>query len=422
MVEHNLLSGRFESAEGGVSTCELPDHRPADRERPNLDAAPANYTAQVFHSVDEIDIAAWEQVRAADDLFMDLRLLRIIESALAGDAHFHYALIRDALGQPVAAACLCACSVDATVLTEDRRLRRLIAALGKIVPALTHPRILFCGMPLSAGQSHLRFVPGIDHRAVLGVLDALLAKIAREERALCIVLKEFGLNELPPLESLKLLGYRRADSLPVSQAGSEHRSFGDYLASLNHKKRLNIRNSQKKLASGGVKILTTSDSALVDRIFGDDVHRLYQNVIDKSETIMERLPASFFRDLARRLPENCVFQFAMQEEKVLAFAVSLFSNSTFYGLYMGIDYDANVKYDLYFNMLYASFSEGLCRGVSGMEFGQTADQVKRQKLGSHQTPRYFVIKGAGFAMRRILGLFSKHLFPARSISAPAASD
>jgi len=405
-----------------VSTCELPDRRPAHRERFHSDAPPAAYTAQVFHAVDEIDVSAWEQVRGASDLFMDLRLLRVIEGALAGEAHFHYVLIRDALGQPAAAACLCACSVDAAVLTEDRRLRRLLAGLGKVIPALTHPRILFCGMPLSAGQSHLRFVPGIDRRAVLGVLDALIATIARDERALCIVLKEFGPEELPALEPLGLLGYRRADSLPVSQTDSQHGSFGDYLAGLNHKKRLNIRNSQKKMASGDVNILTTSDSQLVDRIFTDDVHRLYQNVIDKSETILERLPASFFRDLARRLPENCLFQFAMQQEKVLAFAVSLFSKSTFYGLYMGIDYDANVKYDLYFNMLYASFSGGLCRGVSGMEFGQTADQVKKQKLGCRQTPRYFFIKGAGFFMRGILGLLFKHLFPARALSAPAASE
>ncbi|HTI50928.1 MAG TPA: hypothetical protein VL475_08255, partial [Planctomycetaceae bacterium] len=123
------------------------------------------YDARVWHSVDEIDVPLWNRLRDPHDLFMDVRLLRAVEISMARDATFRYVLFRDEAGVPAASACICTYSVDGTVLADEGLARWLANGLKRISQALVMYKIVFCGLPFSGGQSHLRFAPGVDHRA-----------------------------------------------------------------------------------------------------------------------------------------------------------------------------------------------------------------------------------------------------------------
>ncbi|MSR57673.1 MAG: GNAT family N-acetyltransferase [Planctomycetaceae bacterium] len=379
-------------------------------------ARAAGCEVEVWNSVGEIDVTLWNQIRDPDDIYMDVRLLRVVEETMARDGVFRYAIFRDSEGKPVAISCVCTYTIDASVLAEPGLTTRIFGAIKAISPALMQYRVVLCGLPFSGGQSHLRFAPGADHAAVLKALDGLLSQIAREDRAKCIVLKEFESHELDALEAVGQLGYRRADSLPMNTVRMQHSTIDDYLASMNGPRRRDFRKSQKKFEAAGLKMITTSDQAEIERLYTDEVHHMYEAVVSRSHTKFELLPPEFFREMTRRLPENCEFIFALENDHVLGFGLCLYSGHDYLPLFCGVDYERNRDYDLYFNMLYQVYANSLRHGVAEIRLGQNADQCKASRMGSFQTPRYFYVKGVGVIMQTVIRLLGKQLFPERPLA------
>ena len=106
----------------------------------------------------------------------------------------------------------------------------------------------------------------------------------------------------------------------------------------------------------------------------------------------------------------------MQGDTVYAFGVVLFSEQVAYPLYVGVDYDLNAEYDLYFNAMYAMLQISLKRGVQLVSWGQTTDEFKRDKLSCYQTPRHFFIKGTNWLIATAIDLLFDQLFPKRVIN------
>jgi predicted N-acyltransferase len=378
------------------------------------------YQAQIWRTAGEIDLTAWDCLRDRHDLFMDVRLLQAVEQSMARDADFRYVLFRDRTGAPAASACLCTYSVDSTVLAEEGLMRRIGLALKRVSPALVRYKVLFCGMPFSGGQSHVRFADGVDHRQIVSSLDAILSKVAREDGAKCIVWKEFQDAELPALATMIELRYRRADSLPMNQFRVQHADFDSYLASLHNKKRYEIRKSQKKFEAGGLRMITTSDSVEIDRLFTADVHRMYAAVVARSDTKFEFLPPEFFREMVRKLPDHCEMCFALEGDKVRGFGLCLHTEREYHPLFLGVDYEQNRDFDLYFNLMYRSLVDAMRNRSALVLLGQNADQCKTIKLGSHQTARHFYVRGVGFVMESVVRLLFNQLFPPRPLTAPVS--
>lgn len=375
----------------------------------------SGYSIQIWGTADEIDTAAWEELRDPDDLFMDLRMLRVTARTMSDTDEFGFVLVRDSDGRPVAATCLWKFTIEGTLLARDNWSMRLLKRLAKILPTINHHRILVCGMPVSAGQSNLRFAPGADHETILAVLNDRLEAIARSERLRCIVFKEFEDHEVPFASSLERLGYVRSDSLPMNQFNPSCRSFEEYLASLKSRKRWQIKDSLRKLEGGNLRLHVTSDPKEIALLYTDSVHQLYEAVLGRAEARLESLSPDFFREIPRQFPDNSVFCFLRDGDVVCAFGVVLFSQSVAYALYVGVDYEKNAEHHLYFNTMYAMLAESLRRDVKLVSWGQTADQFKQSKLNCHQTSRCFFLKGTNFLMKTALAALRQQLFPEHAV-------
>ncbi|MFM7108337.1 MAG: GNAT family N-acetyltransferase [Planctomycetaceae bacterium] len=379
---------------------------------------PASFAAEVRDSAGAIDVAAWDALRGRHDPFMDVRWLRAVETSLARDASFRHVLFRDAAGRPVASACLSTYAADGAVLAGHGVAGRVARGLRRISPWLVTYPIAFCGLPVSAGQGHLRVAPGVDPTPILAALDVILESFARERRARCIVLKEFGDDELPLVASAPGLGYVRADSLPVHQVALPPGDFESYVAGLPRKRRADARAAARKLAAGGLRTLTTSDPDLIDRLVTPETHRLYEAVVARSETRLEVLPAAFFRAVVRAVPDSSEMCFLLDGDRVVGFCLSMFDGAAYRPLFLGLDYAHNRAHDLYFNILYAAIGNALHRGSRLVVLGQTADHCKATKFGSGQVARHLFVRGVGFAMRHVVRLAAPHLFPPRPITVP----
>ena len=270
-----------------------------------------------------------------------------------------------------------------------------------------------CGLPVSTGDSHLRFAPDADRASVLAILDRLICEFAAAERARFIIFKEFNADGCRDLETLPSLGYRQADSYPMNYAASDYRDFEDYLSRIRSKKRRMLRGSLKKFAKGGFRVVTLTGREGAADLYTDQAHRLYEAVLSRSQVQFEHLPAEFLRELARRLPDNTSFTFVYRGDEVVAFAASVFSETTFHGLVLGIDYELNREYELYFNVLFKALDVAFRRGARHILLGQTADTTKHAKLDIYQAPISIYVKGAKGTVRAALKLAFPLFFPPR---------
>src|SRR5262245_51173635 len=149
------------------------------------------YTYTLTTTIDGQDEAQWNCLRfSGGDPHMDPRFIRTVERSMADQAKFWSVLIRDCNGQPVGSACFCLYRVDGSLFMEGWA-QRTTRAIQKIIPGYMRMRVLFCGLPVSGGQSHLRIAEDADHGAILRLLDDLLMKIARQQRVRIVVMKEF---------------------------------------------------------------------------------------------------------------------------------------------------------------------------------------------------------------------------------------
>lgn len=347
------------------------------------------YTYRLYDSIQEVPREAWMSWRRDEaDLFMDPRFLAAVEETVA--ARYWSLLVQDGAGRPMANASLCLYPVDTAILCPPRP-RRVLQALRRIWPGcLTFP-IVFCGLPVSAGQSHLRLAPGADAHQVFRQVDAALSEVAAEVPNGAIVCKDFADEDLPCVDGLRELGYVRGFSLPMNCFPPGYGSFDEFCAALRSHYRYKIRRSQRKFAGSGFGVAHFCGLEALP-YYTDEVHRLYLAVVERAEVRLETLPAEFFRRLLVRCGEHVRFTAVFHHKRIVAFSWGLLAGRSYQNLFIGLDYELNADYDLYFNLMAYDLDHALRQGVNEIQVGQTAD-VFKSRLGCQARARYIYAKG-----------------------------
>ncbi|HUG20833.1 MAG TPA: GNAT family N-acetyltransferase [Planctomycetaceae bacterium] len=377
--------------------------------------------SELYDTIDEVDCDEWNSLRGGSDLFMSPEFIRAIESSMAEASSFRHVVFKNDAGAVIATACMSSYRVDASLLANGW-MKKVASAIGRVIPFLTHFQIVFCGLPISAGQSNLRIAANADPAEVLSELDGLLWKFATEIRARAIVFKEFSSEDCQRFAALENLGYLRGDSLPMNETSTAPSSFEEYLAGLKSRKRSPITRSQKKFARFNYRVEQMNGGAGADRIFTPQVYKLYEHVYSHAGVRLEKLSPKVFPELARQLPDNTDFTFIYDGDEVIAFAASMFCPESFHQMFVGYDESRNADSDLYFNLFYQAIDRALRQGCDRLLVGQSADDFKHQKLSCRQRPLSFFIKGVNFTSRVVIPRAFGMLFPAQPIRFPNADS
>ncbi len=115
---------------------------------------PGSY--RVFELIEEVDLAAWESVRAAggSSIFMDPRFIAAVEISMKHNYRFWYVIIYDEDNRPVACAGLWAITIDLADWATPR-LASIIRRVPKGLLSFLGVKALFCGLPGSPGEKNL---------------------------------------------------------------------------------------------------------------------------------------------------------------------------------------------------------------------------------------------------------------------------
>jgi hypothetical protein len=290
------------------------------------------------------------------------------------------------------------------------RAKRWTLALRRLWSGYMRFSVLFCGLPVSAGQKHVRLAPEADPRQVVSTLDAVLCQLARRERAWLTVVKEFDDTDQSLFAAMADRGYLRADSLPMNHMEPRFQSLEQYCEALRSHYRYKIKKSLRKFDKAGLRVEALSDPEQIVGVYTDQLHRLYQAVVDKAEHKLEMLPAEFFRELARRLPGHVWLIVIRQGERVVAFNWGLMHGGVFRSLFIGIDYDLNPTADLYFNTMLRGIVFASQLGATDIAVGQTADDFK-SRLGCYQRPRFLFLKSRSRLFQMLIRAMATRVFP-----------
>ena len=377
-----------------------------------------SYKYKLYRSISEVDADDWNKIcqNSGEDLFMDLRFISSVELTMSQTAGFWHVIFYDNENVPVACTSLCRFNVDPFILTGGY-INKAGKFFRSMFPSFLVFNILFCGLPVSAGQSHLRLTPQADQDRVMKMLDQILRELAGSERSWCIVFKEFDPESCGRMDSLIKLGYLKGKSLPMHNFPPRFSGFAEYYSSLRPRYRKSIRRSMRKFKSSGLKIVRVTDTDQIQQIYDREVHKLYEAVVSHSEHKLEILPLEFFHELARRFPGQISCTFIYQGDRVVAFNWALYSQASYNFLFGGLNYELNHSADIYFNRMYHALDNALQHGSPVIQLGQTADKFKAG-LGCFQASRYVYIKGASKLSHYFLRLFFNMFFPSQKGQVP----
>ena len=393
------------------------------------------FTHQVYHSIDDVDPDEWDAcIDVEREIFARRGFVRAVERSMS-DSEFLHVVFRDEQSRPVMTATLCLYHIDGSLMAEGAALW-IARFLERVNRSLIHVPIAICGLPVSAGQSNLRIRTDVDVDvdAVLQQLDIVMTTWARQHRARAIVFKEFNDAECSRIKAIESLGYRKADSLPMNCTQPGFESFDEYLASLKSRRRSPIRRAIKKFEKTGLRIVQRRGGEGVAELFTDDVHKLYLEVLDRAEVKFERLPAEFFREIARELPDNSWFTFVVDDRErtdapspsetttdtstdtieasdIIAFATSVHSPASFHQMFVGVRYDRKEESDLYFNLFFHAIDVAFRQQTEEIQVGQSANEFKRQKFSCWQEPLSFFVKPLHPVAKLVFRLAFKSFFP-----------
>ena len=352
------------------------------------------YNYRIFDSIEQVDIAAWQGAQPAGNssIFMDPRFLAAVEVGMKQVHKFWYIVLHEE-GVPVACTSASAMTVD-LVDFADPRLARIVRRMPLLFSRLRHLKLLICGLPIGTGSHTLALAQRSASPGILPVLDGIIRDLAIEAKADAIIYKEFGKGDLDWTAPLLKLGYSRIPTPPAHFFTSVFEDFAQYCAALRNHYRWQIRRSRHKLKEAGLEIAVLSDPEEILRAYTPDVHALYHQTLERAAVRVEVIPIEFLHQLTLRLKGQVELITILKDRRIVAFGWCLCTRSSYHTMYMGLDYQLNRNFDLYFNLLYALLERGLQKRVSTIVFGISSDTFKA-KLGCYSEPLYVFVKGRG---------------------------
>ncbi len=188
-----------------------------------------------------------------------------------------------------------------------------------------YPKLL-CAVPYSP-------VPGPRLLAPTPALRALLAKaIVEETRRLGLSSAHIDFLAEGDLDAFGSPWLARFD-WQYHWHNRDYADFEDFLGSLRHKKRKNIRNERDQVRHAGIECHMQRGDSL-DETDWHTVHALYRNTFD-SKGNYPTLTLRFFRHLAATFGDGLQLALARRNGQILAMAIFLCDGRTLYGRYWG---------------------------------------------------------------------------------------
>jgi len=176
--------------------------------------------------------------------------------------------------------------------------------------------------------------------------------------------------------------------------------FDNYLMGLKKKWRANIRNKiNRRKDDLVIEVVPSQDLSVAEKA---RCHELYTQTRDKQDLKHERLAPSYFHECGVELGDCCKMLVARTDGKIIGFAQLLENEDDVINVRMGMDYQLNREYDLYFHLLYENIRYCLCNKKKRLYTSQTCYRPKLE-MGAKLLPLHTYFSFTSPFLQRTLG-------------------
>ncbi|TAN00855.1 MAG: GNAT family N-acetyltransferase [Rhodanobacteraceae bacterium] len=305
----------------------------------------------------------------------DHAYLRAIERA--GLAGFRYVYFAVREGDRLLAAVPAFVTDYRLDTTVQGRLRRVTGSLARIFPRLLRIPMLSLGSPVTE-RCRVGFAPGASPEQRVAWLDAILAQmetVAAREKFGMLAVKDAPLDEPAWQQVCPRHGLRKLPGLPGATLDLPWHDVDGYLESLGASTRKDLR--RKRRAGAALRIAWRSDLAGI----ADEVQRLYRETLAHADLSFEELTPAYFENVLSGMPGRAFCVTYSEDDHLLAFNLVLRDSERLLDKFLGMDYAAMERYNLYHVSWLENIRFCIERGIGVYESGQGLHREKL-RLGS----------------------------------------
>ncbi len=236
---------------------------------------------------------------------------------------------------------------------------------GAVVYSIKAPLCLIFKIPLTVKLKVVYLPVSVTSSGIVGIKpydNKLISHILKHERGIIL-----GMNLDHDFKHSQTIVFRTYPSLYIPLP---FKTFDDYLEAFRAPYRRRILNAIHKFSDVNIKHTSCVEYTMQH-------HYLYLQIMHKTETKLETLHFTFFRNL----PESFTLTSYYRYDDLICWHICFKENKTMTYFFGGMDYQMRNKYYSYYKNLIGAVKEAISSGCHVLELGQTAE-LPKMRLGA----------------------------------------
>ena len=328
-------------------------------------------------SIDAFAPAEWNRLFPRE-LENHAYLHAIEHAGLAGFRYLYFGVRED--GHLVAAVPAFATDYRLDTTMEGTP-RRIAGALARVFPRLLRIPMLSLGSPVTE-RCRVGFAPDSTPAQRKAWLDTILMQmetVAAAEKFRMLAIKDASVDD-PLWQTLcPCHGLRALPGLPGATLDIPPRGVDGYLEALGASTRKDLRRKRRAGLALRIEWRTSLDGIAAD------VQRLYRETLAHAEFSFEELTPAYFDNVLRDMPGHAFCVTYFEGERLVAFNLVLRDSERLLDKFLGMDYAAMDRYNLYHVSWLENIRYCAAEGIRVYESGQGLHHEKL-RLGSTLHP------------------------------------
>jgi predicted N-acyltransferase len=350
---------------------------------------------KIHRSIAEVNEGRWDAIVGKDRIFCAYKYIEALEKSGMNEGRCYYVAVYDG-DEIVAHACAYFISTELDVFAQGA-VRKIINLVRRKRNNFFILRSLECGPPIALGSA-LSFKDGADRAEAMRLLCHGIEELAKELGIKFLLFRDFYDDEKELCGFLEERGYEKIHNLPKAEIKVRWKSFDEYLNSMRSNYRCKIVKGMDKCAKANISIRPLKNFSDSSR----ELKRLYDNVSHQAKEIKrESLPETFFQNLDKYLGERAVILAAMKDDRLIGFMLTLFNGKELIPALLGLDYDYNREYCIYFNLFYKTIELAIETGMDKIDMGITTLDPKKD-MGSEIVALNMYMKHSNPLLNKII--------------------
>jgi len=330
---------------------------------------------KIYRSISEVNEGQWDAIVGKDRIFCTHKYVETLEKSGFNEGRCYYPVVYKG-EEIIAHVPAYFISTEMDVFAQGV-IKKIVLMVRRKWKNFFIMRSLECGPPIALGNP-LSLKDGADRAEALRLLCHEIEKLAKELRIRFLLFRDFYDEDMASFDLLKERGYKKIHNLPKAEIKIKWKSFDEYLNSMRSNYRCKIVKSMDKCARANISIQVLKNFSNNSR----ELKQLYDNVCDQAKEIKrEHVSEAFFQNLDKYLGERSVILSATKDNKLIGFMLVLFNDKELISAFLGLDYNYNREYCIYFNLFYKTIELAIERGMDKIDMGITTLNPKRD-MGS----------------------------------------